>query len=102
MTHPTLIITGASRGLGAAAARAAAHMPLYFPRRGAERGRGANLVLAARSAGALQTLSREIRSSGEVGIEPGGVLLVVADVGREEDCRPSSGARWTPSTASTG
>jgi NAD(P)-dependent dehydrogenase (short-subunit alcohol dehydrogenase family) len=67
MSQPTLIITGASRGLGAAAARAAAQW-------------GANLVLAARSAGALQALENELDL-------PANVLVVAADIGREEDCR---------------
>ena len=74
MTRPTIIITGASRGLGAAAARAAAQW-------------GANVVLAARSAGALQSLVGEIQSTAPEGSGPGGVLVVVADIGREEDCR---------------
>jgi NAD(P)-dependent dehydrogenase (short-subunit alcohol dehydrogenase family) len=68
MERPTLIITGASRGLGAEAARAAAQL-------------GANLVLAARSAGPLQAIAEELASA-EVG-----VLAVPADVGEAAGCQ---------------
>ncbi len=51
MTAPSVIITGASRGLGAAAARIAAGM-------------GARVLLTARSAEVLQTVRGEIRAAG--------------------------------------
>lgn len=65
---PTLIITGASRGLGAATARIAA-------------GIGANVVLMARSAADLEDVAREIRAAG------GTALPVHGDVTHAEDCR---------------
>ena len=63
-----VVITGASSGIGLATARLAAE-------------RGAKLVLAARSEGALTQLVGEIRSKG------GQAIHVVADVGREDDVR---------------
>jgi NAD(P)-dependent dehydrogenase (short-subunit alcohol dehydrogenase family) len=65
---PTIIITGASKGLGAAMAYIAA-------------GRGAQVVLAARSAAALATVQQRIQERG------GSVLAVVADVTKADDCR---------------
>ncbi len=64
----TLLITGASRGLGAAAARIAA-------------GIGANVVLMARSAADLEDVAREIIAAG------GTALTVPGDVTHAEDCR---------------
>jgi short-subunit dehydrogenase/quinol monooxygenase YgiN len=63
-----VVITGASSGIGLATARLAAE-------------RGAKLVLAARSEGALRQLVEEIRGKG------GQAIHVVADVGREDDVR---------------
>ncbi len=68
MDSAVMIITGASRGLGAATARAAARQ-------------GAQLVLNARSAAQLKGIAARIEA-------PGGVALVVpGDIGREEDCQ---------------
>lgn len=67
MELPVVVVTGASCGLGAATARAAARL-------------GAIVVLAARSAGPLQELAREIREAG------GEALAIPGDVSREEDC----------------
>lgn len=61
-----LVITGASSGIGLATARMAA-------------GRGAKLVLAARSEGALKQLAAEVVRDG------GQVVTVVADVSKPED-----------------
>ena len=63
-----LVITGATSGIGLVTARMAAN-------------RGARLVLAARSEGALQRLSDELAAQGAQ------ATIVVADVGREEDVR---------------
>jgi NAD(P)-dependent dehydrogenase (short-subunit alcohol dehydrogenase family) len=68
MDRETVIITGASRGLGAAMAHIAAQM-------------GANVVLAGRSAAALQSQAEAIGQTG------GQALAVTGDVSREEDCR---------------
>lgn len=68
MTDKTVIITGASRGLGAAAARIAAVL-------------GASIVLNARSADTLQEVAQTIREAG------GQVLAIPGDVSRLEDCR---------------
>lgn len=62
----TIVITGASSGIGLAAARAAAK-------------HGAKLVLAARNDGALADLEREINEQG------GEAIHVVADVGKRSD-----------------
>jgi NAD(P)-dependent dehydrogenase (short-subunit alcohol dehydrogenase family) len=67
MTTQTVIITGASRGLGEAVAYAAADL-------------GANVVLNARSAEAIEEIARFIRDAG------GSALAVPGDVGRPEDC----------------
>jgi sepiapterin reductase len=68
MAAQIILITGASRGLGAAAARAAAAL-------------GANVLLSARSKADLDSVAQEIRQDG------GTALVVPADVSREEDCR---------------
>lgn len=67
MTKPTLIISGASRGLGAATARIAAQI-------------GANVVLTARSMADLGAVAQEINAAG------GEALAVPGDVTRAEDC----------------
>lgn len=67
MSKKTIIITGASRGLGAAAARSAAQM-------------GANVVLMARSENELARLVDDIQSAG------GGALAIPGDVGSELYC----------------
>ena len=67
MTEPTLIITGASRGLGAATAKIAAQL-------------GANVVINARSEEDLAAMAQEIQDSG------GQALGVAGDVSRIEDC----------------
>lgn len=64
--QPTLLITGASRGLGAAAARIAASQ-------------GANVVLAARSGDDLAGVAHAIRAVG------GHALAVESDVSQRED-----------------
>ncbi len=63
-----IVITGASSGIGLSTARMAAQ-------------EGAKLVLAARSAGALNELTAELTAAGAQ------VTAVVADVSREEDVR---------------
>jgi 3-oxoacyl-[acyl-carrier protein] reductase len=68
MVAQVILITGASRGLGAATARAAAAL-------------GANVLLSARSTVDLDSVAQEIRQDG------GTALVVPGDVGREEDCR---------------
>ena len=68
LDQQVVVITGASSGIGLATARLVAK-------------RGAKLVIAARSEGALRELSNEINGSG------GRAVVVVADVGREEDVR---------------
>jgi NAD(P)-dependent dehydrogenase (short-subunit alcohol dehydrogenase family) len=68
MENPVVIVTGASRGLGAAAARSAAQF-------------GASVVLAARSGEALEDLAGEIRAAG------GQAWAVAADVTQEEGCQ---------------
>lgn len=67
MADQTILITGASRGLGAAAAKVAAKM-------------GANVVINARSEDELDRVADEIRKSG------GEVLSVPGDVSKTEDC----------------
>jgi short-subunit dehydrogenase len=64
----TIVITGASSGIGLATARMAAQ-------------KGAKLVLAARSDGALRTLTEEIRQKG------GQAIYFEADVGNPDDVR---------------
>jgi NAD(P)-dependent dehydrogenase (short-subunit alcohol dehydrogenase family) len=68
MTYQTVLITGASRGLGAATARIVAEM-------------GANAALMARSADELAVLVDEIQGAG------GQALSVVGDVRQETDCQ---------------
>src|SRR5512143_2110293 len=68
MDEPTLIVTGASRGLGAAIAGLAAQW-------------GARVVLNARSFDALEQEAQKIRLSG------GQALAVAGDVSRQEDCQ---------------
>ncbi|MFN2292733.1 MAG: SDR family NAD(P)-dependent oxidoreductase, partial [Anaerolineae bacterium] len=68
MSNPTVIVTGASRGLGAAAARLAAQL-------------GADVVLTARTEESLQAVAGEIEQAG------GQALVVAGDVSRPEDCR---------------
>jgi short-subunit dehydrogenase len=68
LNEQTIVITGASSGIGLVTARAAAR-------------RGARLVLAARSEEALRQLADEITGAG------GEAIYVVADVGKEEDVR---------------
>lgn len=68
MAPEAVIITGASRGLGAATARIAARL-------------GANVVLAARSIDQLEAEARQIQAAG------GQALALRADVSREQDCR---------------
>jgi NAD(P)-dependent dehydrogenase (short-subunit alcohol dehydrogenase family) len=68
MSSPTIIISGASRGLGAATARTAMQM-------------GANVVLMSRSADKLEEVAQQIRSGG------GRALALVGDVSRAADCR---------------
>jgi NAD(P)-dependent dehydrogenase (short-subunit alcohol dehydrogenase family) len=68
-----MIITGASRGIGAATARAAAAL-------------GANVVLCARSAADLAAVARPIEEAG------GQVLSVAADVSDREGCKRLVGA----------
>jgi short-subunit dehydrogenase len=66
--HQVIVITGASSGIGLATARMAAQ-------------KGAKLVLAARSDGALRTLTDEIN---EKGVQ---AIYVEADVGNPQDVR---------------
>jgi NAD(P)-dependent dehydrogenase (short-subunit alcohol dehydrogenase family) len=68
MTSQTIIITGASRGLGAAAARIAAGM-------------GANVVLNARSADDLYIVAQDIQAAGSE------ALPIVGDIGQPEVAR---------------
>jgi short-subunit dehydrogenase len=68
LKNQTIVITGASSGIGLTTARMAAK-------------RGARLVLAARNEEGLRHLEMEIKRKG------GKAISVVADVGREEDVR---------------
>jgi NAD(P)-dependent dehydrogenase (short-subunit alcohol dehydrogenase family) len=68
MNHPTLIVTGSSRGLGAAVARLASSL-------------GASVVLTARSSDLLRKEAEQIQLAG------GQSLAVPGDVSREQDCR---------------
>jgi NAD(P)-dependent dehydrogenase (short-subunit alcohol dehydrogenase family) len=68
MTNQTILVTGASRGLGAATARLAAEL-------------GANVALMARSADDLEAVAEEIQASG------GQALPLVGDVARAADCQ---------------
>jgi NAD(P)-dependent dehydrogenase (short-subunit alcohol dehydrogenase family) len=68
MDQPTIIVTGASSGLGAATAELAARL-------------GATVVLAARSSDALQERARKIEAAG------GRALALRADVSLAQDCR---------------
>jgi NAD(P)-dependent dehydrogenase (short-subunit alcohol dehydrogenase family) len=68
MTRQTVLISGASRGLGAASARIVAQME-------------SNVVLMARSDKDLRTVAREIEAAG------GHALVVVGDVSRAADCQ---------------
>jgi len=68
MTQPVIIITGASRGLGRAAATYAAEL-------------GARVVLNARSADALNAVAQTIQENG------GTALTVPGDVSQADDCQ---------------
>ncbi len=68
MTSPVVIITGASRGLGEAAARITAHLD-------------AKVVLTARSPRQLDRVAQEIQNAG------GTALAIRADVSAAEDCQ---------------
>jgi NAD(P)-dependent dehydrogenase (short-subunit alcohol dehydrogenase family) len=67
MSNPTVIITGASRGLGAAVAQISAQM-------------GCNVVLNARSVGDLKQVADRIQAEG------GSVLIAPGDVSLVENC----------------
>lgn len=68
MTYPTILISGASRGLGAATARIVAQMQ-------------ANVVLTARSEGDLNAVAQDIETAG------GRALAVVGDVSQAVGCQ---------------
>lgn len=68
MDQPVVIVSGASRGLGAAIALEAARL-------------GANIVLAARSRDRLMEVAQQIEGIGSQ------ALAVQGDVRQEEDCR---------------
>ena len=65
---PVVVITGASKGIGAELARQLAR-------------RGARLVLAARDAKALETVADQCRAAGS------SAITIRADVSRERDCQ---------------
>ena len=69
MGKPTLIITGASRGIGAAAARSASEY-------------GAALLLTALHMSKLEEVAAQIQQSG------GTAWLLSGDLGDAADCRP--------------
>lgn len=73
LSEQTIVITGASSGIGLVTARMAARA-------------GARLVLAARSREALHQLASEIQAEG------GEAVYVVADVGQEQDVRKIAAA----------
>ncbi|WP_029057604.1 SDR family oxidoreductase [Stappia stellulata] len=66
--NKSVVITGASRGIGEAAARHLAAL-------------GANVVLAARSAGDIERIAREIEAAG------GTASAMTCDVARQEDVK---------------
>ena len=68
MNRPVILVTGASRGLGAAVARKAARL-------------GADVALAARSEEELAAVAEDVRSLGSR------ALAIAADLSRLEDCR---------------
>jgi NAD(P)-dependent dehydrogenase (short-subunit alcohol dehydrogenase family) len=68
MTRATVLVTGASRGLGAAAARMIGEL-------------GASVVLVARSEDDLEAVADEIRSAG------GQALVMAGDVSLAADCQ---------------
>jgi 3-oxoacyl-[acyl-carrier protein] reductase len=68
LTKKTVVITGASRGIGEAAARHLASL-------------GANVVLAARSTGDIERIAKEIETAG------GTATAMACDVARNEDVK---------------
>jgi NAD(P)-dependent dehydrogenase (short-subunit alcohol dehydrogenase family) len=68
MTDSVVVVTGASRGLGAAVARIAARL-------------GARVVLTARSRAGLQAVADSIQADG------GTALVVPGDIGQAADCQ---------------
>jgi len=68
MNQPTILITGASQGLGAAIAHIAAAS-------------GAQVVLTARTEAALELLAQEIEQRG------GKALAVAGDISQFGDCK---------------
>ena len=67
MDRPTIVITGASRGIGAASALIAAE-------------KGAQVVMTARNRSTLETQAHLIEERG------GSVLVVEGEISRQEDC----------------
>jgi short-subunit dehydrogenase len=74
LNQQTIVITGASSGIGLVTARMAAKQ-------------GANIVLAARNEEALRQLEQEINSAAGGNTGGGRAAYVVADVGNEDDHR---------------